>query len=75
MKIIDTILDVAQAVSAMVVPGASEVIAAGKSVIALIDEAKETFSESDTARLDAVRADLEAKVNAHADETIARLRG
>lgn len=75
MKIIDTILDVAQAVSAMVVPGAAEVIAAGKSVIALIDEAKETFSESDTSRLDAVRADLEAKVNAHADETIARLRG
>lgn len=49
-------------------------IAAGQAVLDLIDGVKKTSGESQE-ELEASRAELEAVVNAHVDQTIGRLRG
>lgn len=71
--IIHAIVDVAKAVAPTIVPGGTAAIAAAESVVALIDKAKDIFAEHDQSELEAVRSDLVARVNAHADKTIASL--
>jgi hypothetical protein len=56
-------------------PAAGAAIAAAESVITLIDKTSAIFGENDQAELSAVRAELVARVNAHADSTIKRLSG
>lgn len=49
-------------------------VAAGQALLQLIDGVKDT-SGADQAELEAARAELEAKVNAHVDSTVDHLRG
>jgi hypothetical protein len=49
-------------------------VTAGQAVIGLIDGVKEASGQT-TPELDATRDALEAKVNAHVDQTAADLRG
>lgn len=49
-------------------------VAAGQAVLQLIDGVKDTSGQSQE-ELEAARAELEAKVNAHVDSTVDRLRG
>lgn len=47
----------------------------GKSVLDLIDNAKDVVGEDDVIKLEALREELEPKVMAHADKTEETLRG
>jgi hypothetical protein len=58
-----------------IIPGAGPAIEAGKAVIHLIDQAKTTFGEKDTAVLQAQRKTLMEKVAKHAESTASRLEG
>ena len=73
--IFNSIISVAKMVGPMIVPGAGEAIALGAKVLEMIDTAKATFSETDPVKLDEARAALEARVNAHVDSTVDKLRG
>lgn len=55
------------------VPGLGAVVKAAETTIGLIDKVKDTLSETDQAKLQATRDELEAAVMAHADRTIASL--
>lgn len=55
-----------------IVPAAIEI---GKDVLELIEKAKDVVDEDSVEELEALRADLEPKVMAHADATEAKLRG
>ncbi len=54
------------------VPAALEI---GKSVLQLIEDAKDVVHEDDVDKLNAIRNELEPKVMAHADKTENMLRG
>lgn len=56
-------------------PVVPAVIAIGQDVLKLIDEAKTVVNETDVAKLNAIRDELEPKVLAHADATENELRG
>jgi hypothetical protein len=73
--LISSIETVAAKVLPTIVPGAGPAIAAGQAVIHLIDQAKATFGEHDTAVLQAQRATLMEKVARHAESTASRLEG
>jgi hypothetical protein len=78
-SLIGDLLKVAKA-AASVIGGPSGALAVGigKTVIELIDKAKtirEIAQADDVVQLDAARDDLIARVNAHADAVIGRLRG
>jgi hypothetical protein len=73
--LIGSIEDVAAKVLPTIVPGAGPAIAAGHAVVKLIDQARQTFGEHDTAVLQAQRATLMEKVTAHANSTASRLEG
>lgn len=60
------------AMSGGTVPALFEI---GKSVLELIDNAKDVVNETDIPKLEALRDELEPKVMAHADKTEATLRG
>lgn len=72
--IIVDVLAVAEHIAPLIHPAAPAAIAAGKSVIALIEKMKATASETDAAKLNTTLADLEARVFPHADQTAANLR-
>jgi hypothetical protein len=73
--LISNIAHVAETVGSAMIPGAGPLIKAGEAVIGLIDQAKHTFGEHDTAVLQAQRETLMAKVAAHAESTAHRLEG
>lgn len=66
---------VAASVLPTIVPGAGPAIAAGKAVVDLIDSARKTFGEKDTAVLQAQREALVERVSRHAESTAASLEG
>jgi hypothetical protein len=72
--IVDGILDLADkilpALEGTPVPA---IVAAGKAAIDLIDKARDVASDTDQARLSAKRNELEPRVMAHLDKTIASL--
>jgi hypothetical protein len=72
--IIDDVLAIAEQVAPLIHPAAPAAIAAGKSVIGLIEKIKTTAGETDAVKLNAALSDLEARVFAHADQTAANLR-
>jgi hypothetical protein len=74
-SLISSIENVAAKVLPSIIPGAGPAIEAGKAVIHLIDQAKATFGEHDTAVLQAHRKTLMEKVTAHANSTASRLEG
>jgi len=75
-KFVDTLADVAEkvgdALNGPIIPAIVEI---GKSVVDLIDNAREVVDEPDVAKLQAMRDELEPKVMAHADQTEKTLRG
>ncbi len=78
--ILSSMLEVAQAAAPIIGHGAPEAIALGKSVVAMIDQVKENMPFTDEAdagmgELIARRDEIEARVNAHVDQTVGRLRG
>lgn len=76
MSFMDTLGKLAGTVSGALSGGAiPAVIAIGKDVLELIDNAKDVVAEDDVEKLEALREELEPKVMAHADSTEKTLRG
>ncbi len=73
-SVLKSLANAAFAIAQLAVPGAASVIELGRKALALIDDAKTAFGET-TPELEEARGVLEAAVNAHVDDTIARLRG
>ena len=73
-KIVSGVLDVAEKLTPLLSgTPAGAVVLAGKSVLDLIDTVQEVAAEDDVAKLKARREELEPKVLAHLDRTIASL--
>lgn len=77
--ILDQILKLGETIAPFLkdtpVAAVTPVIAIGKKVLELIDEAEKVLSEPDVDRLKALREEIEPLVMARADEVSARLRG
>jgi hypothetical protein len=71
--LVGSLLDIAGKVAPLIVPGAPKTIEAARAVIDLIDKVSATVGQANQAKLQEGRAALEARVNAHADRTIASL--
>lgn len=74
-KIAGLVMEAAKDLAPLIVPGAPLAIKAGEKLVAALQELGDKVPPQTRAELDAQRLALEARVNAHADETIARLRG
>lgn len=74
-SLISSIENVAAKVLPTIIPGAGPAIAAGHAVVNLIDQARATFGEKDTAVLQAQRATLMERVTKHANDTASLLEG
>jgi len=78
-QLLTTILDLAERTAPFVeaATGKGEMVTAAaelaRSVLRLTEQSAVIFGEEDQAKLQAARAALEARVNAHADRTIASL--
>lgn len=73
---VDTLLTLSKTVSAALTgPVVPAVIGIAQDVVQLIDKAKDVVDSDDVPALEAMLADLEPKVMAHADATEATLRG
>lgn len=73
-KIIGSVLDVAEKIApALEGTPVAAVVAAGKSVLDLIDTVKEVARADEAEALQAKREELEPRVLAHLDRTIDRL--
>jgi hypothetical protein len=67
---ISGLLSLAQQAATAIVPGAGAAIIAGKKVLELIDTVRDNVtSTADAAALDEGRAELERRINEHADRT------
>lgn len=71
----DSMLSVAKAAAAVIVPGVPEAIALGERVIEMIDHAKDAFGAGLPPELPAAREEIEARVREHVASSAARLRG
>lgn len=72
--LLDSLISLGKTVLPLIVPGAGPMIEIGERVIEAIDHAKATAGADTPAELDQIRGDLDARVNAHVDQTIANLR-
>jgi len=75
MSFVDKLAAVATKVGAAVEEYYQPAVDIAKSVVDLIESAKEVVHETDVDKLTAMQEDLETKVLAHADKTEATLRG
>ncbi len=73
--LLDSLVSLGKVVAPLIHPAAGPLITVGEKVIEAIDHAKETFGADTPSELDAVRGDLDARVNAKVEDTIAKLRG
>lgn len=73
-ELIDDVLDVAELVAPLIVPGAGPMIEAGKKLAGVLEKAKADVAETSAERLNETLTDLEARVFAHADQTEDNLR-
>jgi hypothetical protein len=73
---LNDILSVASKIAPMIGgPAGVAAVEAAQAVIGLVEKAETIFSNDDQGRLTAVRRDLIARVDAHADRTMAKLSG
>lgn len=79
MSFIDSVLDLAKkvlpVVEAATGPYVTAALEAAEAVRKLVENVKETASETDQTKLQATLEELEARVSAHAQSTIDRLGG
>jgi len=73
--LIDGIVSVAETILPLIVPGSKPAIEAGHKLVDLIIATREAFPEDNHDKLDMTQEDIEERINAHVDGTVAKLRG
>jgi len=69
------IIEAGKAIIPAMVPGAGAALAAGKAIAEAIEAGRDLLTPGDQSAADETLAELQQRVNAHFDDTIAKLRG
>lgn len=69
------IASLAETVLPLIVPGSKPMIEAGHKLVDLINATRETFPEDNHDTLDMTQEDIEERISAKVDDTVAKLRG